>query len=363
MTDDTPADTTATNRSEIVFAFDAVDANPNGNPLSGANRPRIDPVTNEAIVTDVRLKRYIRDQLEDDGHGVYITSSRDPGDGAKTRETMLKDAIGVTDAEDLSDDPFSGFLDNAADARYFGATLSIDTDDQGILDAIDERDDFPDHLTGPVQFSPGKTLHPVEENESYNSLTSVIGTGEGKEQGGFDLDDHRIKYGFVGFHGIVDANGAEETHLSEQDVRRLDTLLWRSLKNQTVSRSKKGQEPRLYLRVEYDDSEFHVGGLTHDLDVRGAEEDGDELDPRAFRTIRDVVVETETLLDRLADVVERIETVHVVSDGVVEYDVGEWGGGEPVGADGFVTALREAVGQDRVRRIDVYDEYEATTAE
>jgi len=48
---------TASNRSEIVFAYDAVDANPNGNPLSGANRPRIDPQTDQAIVTDVRLKR------------------------------------------------------------------------------------------------------------------------------------------------------------------------------------------------------------------------------------------------------------------------------------------------------------------
>ena len=67
MTDTTD---TVQNRSEIVFLYDAVDANPNGNPLSGENRPRIDPVTNQAVVTDVRLKRYLRDQLEDDGHGV-----------------------------------------------------------------------------------------------------------------------------------------------------------------------------------------------------------------------------------------------------------------------------------------------------
>jgi len=75
MTDDTYADDSydpVTNRSEIVFCYDAVDANPNGNPLSGANRPRIDPETQQAIVTDVRLKRYLRDQLDDDGHGVYV---------------------------------------------------------------------------------------------------------------------------------------------------------------------------------------------------------------------------------------------------------------------------------------------------
>jgi len=74
---DTPD--SVTNRSEIVFLYDAVDANPNGNPLSGANRPRIDPQTQQAIVTDVRLKRYLRDQLDDDGHGVYIRNVQEDG--------------------------------------------------------------------------------------------------------------------------------------------------------------------------------------------------------------------------------------------------------------------------------------------
>src|SRR5699024_7864149 len=238
------------NRSEIVFLYDAVDANPNGNPLSGANRPRKDPVTDQAVVTDVRLKRYLRDQLEDDGHGVYITSTRN-SEYAKTREEMLKNSLGITDPEEVGEDAFDGFLDNAVDARYFGATLSIDTSDDEIIEAVEDQ--LPDHLTGPVQFSPGKSLHPVVENEEYNSLTSVIGTQAEKDQGGFDRDDHRLKYALIGIHGLVDEHGAENTNLSENDVKRLDTLCWRSIKNQTITRSKVGQEPRLYLRVEYAD--------------------------------------------------------------------------------------------------------------
>ena len=350
MTDAT--DDVVQNRSEIVFLYDAVDANPNGNPLSGANRPRIDPQTNEAIVTDVRLKRYVRDQLEDDGHGVYITSSREQGENARTRERMLKDAIGVTDPDEVEDDAFEGFLENAADARLFGATLSIDTDDDDIIDAIENQ--LPDHLTGPVQFSPGKTLHPVEVNEEYNSLTSVIGTQEGKEQGGFGLDDHRIKYGLIGFHGLVDENGAEDTSLSESDVVRLDTLLWRSIKNQTVTRSKVGQEPRLYLRVEYETDSYHVGGLTHDLDIAELYDDGepDEAAAREFRTIRDVTVDASDLLERLAGARDHVDTVHVAVDDVTSFVSGD--------SDEFVSALEEAVGPDRVHVVDVYDEYEAT---
>lgn len=49
------------NRSEIVFAYDAEDTNPNGNPLSANDKPRIDETTGTAVVTDVRLKRYLRD--------------------------------------------------------------------------------------------------------------------------------------------------------------------------------------------------------------------------------------------------------------------------------------------------------------
>ena len=343
MTEYTPVE----NRSEIVYLYDAVDANPNGNPLSGSNRPRIDPHTEQAIVTDVRLKRYLRDQLEADGHGVYITSSRETGELAKQREQMIKDALGVTDAEEIPEDPYGEFLDNAADVRLFGATMSIDTEDSEIIEKVEA--DLPDHFTGPVQFSPGKTLHAVEVNEEYNSLTSVIATGDDKQQGGFDLDDHRIKYGLIGFHGLVDEHAAEDTNLSESDVRRLDSLLWRAIKNQTITRSKVGQEPRLYLRVEYDEESFHLGGLTHLLDVAGR----DGQDESEFRTVHDVSLDATDLIDRLSAHVDKIETVHVVESDVLEISTG----GD---AESLTDALEAALGEDAVRPVDVYDEYEAT---
>jgi CRISPR-associated protein Csh2 len=336
--------TTVEHRSEIVFLYDAVDANPNGNPLSGANRPRKDPVTEQAVVTDVRLKRYLRDQLEDDGHGVYITSTR--GEYAKTREQMLKDALGVTDPDDIEEDAFAGFLENAVDARYFGATLSIDTDDDGIIAAVEDQ--LPDHLTGPVQFSPGKSLHPVVDNEEYNSLTSVIGTQDEKEQGGFDLDDHRLKYALIGFHGLVDEHGAEDTNLSAADVRRLDTLCWRAIKNQTITRSKVGQEPRLYLRVEYAEERYHIGGLTHDLDT--AE---DDAQARSYRNVRDVTLDATGLLDRIERHADRIERVHVIADDALDVTAH----GEPVS---LVTALEDRLGSDAVHEVAVYDEHRET---
>jgi CRISPR-associated protein Csh2 len=343
---------TVENRSEIVFLYDAVDANPNGNPLSGANRPRIDPQTQQAIVTDVRLKRYLRDQLDDDGHGVYIRNVQEEGE-QYTRSDLIEDRLKEIDPEeyDLEDedeadqfreDVFGDFLDGSVDVRYFGATMSVDADNT-------YAQHLPDHFTGPVQFSPGKSMHAVNENEEYDSLTSVIATQEGKEQGGFDLDDHRIQYGLIRFHGLVDEHGSEDTKLTHTDVKRLDTLCWRAIKNQTISRSKVGQEPRLYCRVEYADESFHLGGLDKDLEL-----DDDMSKPNEkLRNVRDLVLTVDDFVGRLENASDRIERVRVVASDVLRMSYE----GEVGGPDVLYNALSDALGHDSVEEVDVYDEY------
>ncbi|ATW88137.1 CRISPR-associated protein Csh2 [Halohasta litchfieldiae] len=346
---------TVTNRSEIVFLYDAVDANPNGNPLSGSNRPRIDPQTQQAIVTDVRLKRYLRDQLDDDGHGVYIRNVQEEGNQF-TRGELLEDRLKAVDYDDYDlkddeeadqfrEDVFGEFLDNSVDVRYFGATMSVNTDDA-------YAKHLPDHFTGPVQFSPGKSIHAVNENEEYDSLTSVIATQENKQQGGFDLDDHRIQYGLIRFHGLVDEHGAEDTKLTTSDVERLDTLCWRSIKNQTISRSKVGQEPRLYCRVEYADESFHLGGLDRDLELDPDNSKADE----ELRTVRDLTLDVEGFVDRLENASDQIKRVRVVVSDVLDLSAGDESGGPDVLYD----ALREALGADIVEIVDVYNEHTAT---
>ncbi len=354
----TDTNKTVENRSEIVFLYDAVDANPNGNPLSGANRPRIDPQTRQAIVTDVRLKRYLRDQLDDDGHGVYIRNVQEEGN-QYTRGDLIEDRLKAIDedeydlddneeAEQFREDIFGEFLDESVDVRYFGATMSVDTD------KIYAKH-LPDHFTGPVQFSPGKSMHAVNENEEYDSLTSVIATQEGKGQGGFDLDDHRIQYGLIRFHGLVDEHGAEDTKLTEKDVKRLDTLCWRAIKNQTISRSKVGQEPRLYLRVEYAEESYHLGGLDRDLALDNEYSKPDE----ELRTVRDLAVAVDNLLSRLENSADQIEQIRVVASDVLQFTAG----GETGGPELLYNRLRGAVGPDTVDVVDVYDEQISTFPE
>ncbi|QSG05320.1 type I-B CRISPR-associated protein Cas7/Csh2 [Halapricum desulfuricans] len=308
---------TTPNRSELLFVYDAQDCNPNGNPI-GDNRPRRDPDTGRGIITDVRLKRYLRDQLLDDGYDIY--AKKIEGE-SRTRTHLLKDVLGdVSDAEDIEEieDLGEDFLEAATDVRYFGATLSFessdDEEDEKFRQALSSA--FPNHYQGPVQFLPSKSLNKVEENEEYDSLTSVISTGDENRQGGFDLDDKRIKYGIFPFYGLIDNNGAKTTNLTQEDVERLDTLCWRALKNQTTSRSKLGQEPRLYIRVEYSEGDYHIGGL-HDMLSLG---DGSE---ESLRSIDDVTIDASALIDTLNEESGKIRKLHVIGDDRLSITVGD----------------------------------------
>jgi CRISPR-associated protein Csh2 len=330
------------NRSEIVFAYDAEDTNPNGNPLSANNRPRIDETTGAAIVTDVRLKRYLRDQLDDDDHGIYVKNPIKsefedvPGrDELFTRVTEL-------DEEDLEsmtgNEAADAFLENAIDVRYFGATCSFSSDFQDSL-----GEEFPGQFIGPLQFSHARSLNTVVQKGETKQLSTVVASDTDKGQGTF-ATDNRLQYAFVPFHGIVNEIGAEDTLLSETDVERLDSLLWRATKNQTLTRSKMGHQPRLYLRVEYGTDAFHIGTLDDGIDLVQETPD-DEL-----RNITDIVVGIDGLLNDLDAYSEHIETVHVTADRHLTVAVD----GEQGGPDALYGAIEEIVGTEAVDRIEPY---------
>jgi len=348
MTSDT---TTVENRSEIVFVTDAEDCNPNGNPL-GENRPRIDPVTGQAVVTDVRLKRYLRDQLLADDHPVFVRKTGE-GKSASRAQLALNLFEDVENKEDLEavENIRTKFLNAATDVRYFGATLSFNKSDDEMLDAVREKFADQGNFTGPVQFSPARSLNSVATNEESNALTSVISTQQGKETGGFDLDDHRIKYGIFPFHGVVNEHGASDTDLTQTDVKRLDTLCWRAMKNQTLSRSKVGQAPRLYVRVEYTDG-FHSGDLHNTLEL------DTDLPDDELRNVTDVRLDVSDLLTHLESISEHIETVHVTGSDYLELTDGE----ESIGTAADLGSLLEDRGIP-VDEIDIYDEFDQTLPE
>ncbi|MCP4156603.1 MAG: type I-B CRISPR-associated protein Cas7/Csh2 [bacterium] len=201
---------TIENNSEILFIYDAKLTNPNGD-MDNENKPRMDYDTDTNLVSDVRLKRYLRDYFETNlGKPIFVTQS---AKDAKDRGAQLKK--GNMDHKDL------------LDCRMFGAVFAESGGNT--------------HLTGPIQFNWGYSLNPVEINES-STITSSFSSGEGVGK------DYRVKYSLIAFSGGINANVAQGTGLSAEDMEIFDDAMIKAIPaNRT--RSKTGQAPRLYLRV------------------------------------------------------------------------------------------------------------------
>lgn len=336
----TQYETDIENRSEIVFFYDAEDCNPNGDPLSADNKPRVDEETGKAVVTDVRLKRFIRDQLYDDGHGVYILNPSKADIDPSGRDDLFLELLDI-DSDDLSEhDPselFDQFIEQATDVRYFGAPLSFSED----VDEAFGAGQIPQFI-GPVQFSLGRSLNEVVANRESKKLSVTVTSGGEAQQGTF-ATDHRLAYALVRFHGVVNENAASGTGLSQEDVERLDTTLWRALKNQTLTRSKMGHSPRLYFRVEYDGAHYE-GDLDRLLEI---DEEYSKPD-REMRSIDDVTLSIDDLAERVEEIANDIQSIHLAASkyATFSYD-GEVGSAEEV----LIPTLEEYV---EVETIDLY---------
>ena len=298
--------------SEILFIYEAVCTNPNGDP-DAENRPRIDPASGRCLVTDVRLKRYIRDYIIDKFGEKYVWVSTVNG------KSVTADERGRTLAEQWKDDPRIAELLKerggkipawvelvpklCLDARLFGATIPVKKKEGSETGASIS-------FVGPVQFSLGFSLHPVELIES-SSITSIF---SGRETGyGTIGKDYRIYYGLIAFQGAVSGFRARGTGLRDIDVKALDDAIWDSIKLETISRSKIGQRPRLYLRVEYVDSETFIGeDFRKFLSVKHE---------RKIRSMNDLKLGFSELVGLLEEHGEKIERIYVREEGI------EWADG------------------------------------
>jgi len=252
---------TIANRSEIVFLYDLKDANPNGDPLD-ENKPRIDEETGINLVTDVRLKRTIRDYLyKFKGQEIFVreieTGERHIQDAKlRAEDFLLKDGDKLSKADfDISEMKNiieENVLAKCIDVRLFGLTLPIEKDSKNKSSITH---------TGPVQFKMGRSLHRVFTKHFRG--TGAFASKKGAEQKTFREEDF-LPYSLICFYGIINENAAKETKLTEDDVELLLDGVWNGTKN-LISRSKAGQVPRLLLKVNYSENNYHIGDLNNML--------------------------------------------------------------------------------------------------
>ncbi len=254
-----------TQNSEILYLFDARLCNPNGDP-DEENKPRMDYETERNLVSDVRLKRYLRDYWLEKGEDIWIRRIEEGGEekttSAKQRIDKLAKEFGAKNAKEASKNPNfrEWLLKRLKDVRLFGATMPIGEEGSRGTSLT---------LTGPVQFSWGYSLHPVEILPSSTITSTFAGREEGeKGEYGTMGKDWRVKYSLIAFYGLISVWRATKTNLTETDVRDLDNALLAALPLQATTRSKIGQTPRLLLRAEYADGETLLGDFRDYIELQ-----------------------------------------------------------------------------------------------
>ncbi|MEW6380169.1 MAG: type I-B CRISPR-associated protein Cas7/Csh2 [bacterium] len=244
-----------TKNSDILFIYDAKGANPNGDP-DDENKPRMDYETSRNLVSDVRLKRYIRDYLQDyKGQDIFVAKVDNKALNVTERLEALfssyrQDCSKSLNLTRLERNQIDWLLSRLIDVRFFGATMPIKAKEGAGGSAT---------FTGPIQFNWGYSLNKVELMES-SSITSHFSSEAEKVQGAIGKD-WRIYYSLVAFHGIVSAKRAERTSLSLDDLALFDESMIKAIPLESTTRSKIGQTPRLYIRVEYNDCRTFLGDL------------------------------------------------------------------------------------------------------
>lgn len=282
------------NRSEIVFLYDIKDGNPNGDPLD-ENKPRIDEETEINIVTDVRLKRTIRDYLYDfKGY-----------DGTKDKDIFVREIVYDKEKGYIQDGKMraSDFENNAEnvitkciDIRLFGGVIPLE---EGSIT-----------FTGPVQFKMGRSLHSVQ-------LKHIKGTGafaakKGAKQATFREEDI-LPYSLISFYGVINENAGKYTKLTKNDVDLLMDGIWNGTKN-LISRSKSGQIPRLLLKINYKDENYHIGDIDKLL-IKSKK----ALEDEKIRDISEIPIEISKLVDMLEKNKDKIKSIDYCIDERVKF--------------------------------------------
>ncbi|SEF71994.1 type I-C CRISPR-associated protein Cas7/Csd2 [Nitrosomonas ureae] len=205
------------NRYEFVLLFDVKNGNPNGDPDAG-NMPRLDPETNQGLVTDVCLKRKIRNfveltQADKPGYAIYMQEkavlnnlNKKAYEAQDLKPVAKKLPLDADKAKALTQFMCNHFFD----IRTFGAVMTTEINTGTVR--------------GPIQMAFARSIDPVFPQEI--SITRMTVTNEKDAEKERTMGrKHIIPYGLYRAHGFVSAALAEKTGFTEQDLQ----ILWDSL--------------------------------------------------------------------------------------------------------------------------------------
>ena len=204
------------NRIDFVYIFDVQDGNPNGDPDAG-NLPRVDAETGMGLVTDVCLKRKVRNYVQTakgqaDGYDIFIKEKA----VLNTLIDKAHDESDVKDAKDKTEAARMYMCKNYYDIRTFGAVMSTGKN--------------AGQVRGAIQLTFARSVDTIATAEHSITRMAVATEKEAEKQGGDNRTMGRkatVPYGLYVCHGFISANLAQQTGFSEEDLQ----LFWDALKN------------------------------------------------------------------------------------------------------------------------------------
>ena len=207
------------NRFDFVYIFDVQDGNPNGDPDAG-NLPRVDAETGMGLVTDVCLKRKVRNYVQvsknlSDGFDIFVKEKavlNEEIDKAHDDTTVKSETVAKAKTEKAR----CFMCKNYYDIRKFGAVMSTGKN--------------ADQVRGPIQLTFARSVDAITTAEHSITRIAVATSEEAKKQNGENHTMGRkatIPYGLYVCHGFISANLAKQTGFSEEDLQ----LFFEALKN------------------------------------------------------------------------------------------------------------------------------------
>ena len=207
-----------TNRYDFVYLFDVKDGNPNGDPDAG-NMPRVDPETGDGLITDVCLKRKVRNfvqmtQGDHSGRQIFIKEKAILNN--LIDEAHEQEAVKSKSAGDATEAARKWMCAKYFDIRCFGAVMSTGKN--------------AGQVRGPIQLTFSRSLDPIFAQDHSITRMAVATDKEAKNQHGDNRTMGRkatVPYGLYRCHGFVSAHLAGQTGFSEDDLE----LFWQALEH------------------------------------------------------------------------------------------------------------------------------------
>lgn len=209
------------NRYDFILLFDVKDGNPNGDP-DGGNLPRVDPETGEGLVTDVCIKRKVRNYVQmATNNAIFVQENAILNEAINK---AVEDATGKDDKTKNSSDRNKArtlMCQRYYDIRTFGAVLSTGNN--------------AGQVRGPIQLTFGRSIDPIFPHE--HTITRMAVTDAAEQKKNEEADDKggnrtmgrkaTVPYGLYKMYGFVTPHYAKDTGFSEDDLE----LFWSALQN------------------------------------------------------------------------------------------------------------------------------------